>query len=233
MKNTKNILTLACFIILIPITVILGATIFSEKGYAFTVFIITILSIIPLFYAFERKQVSSKELTIISVMVALSSIGRFIFAFLPGFKPITAITIITAIYLGKEAGFAVGSLSAVISNFYFGQGPWTPFQMLSWGLIGLIAGLLSKRLINNKIALSLFGVFAGIFYSFTMDIWTTLWIDGAFNIARYIASITTALPITIEYAISNIVFLLLLNKPIGNKLKRIKSKFGLFIQSTN
>ncbi len=229
MSKKKSIITLAIFIILIPVIVLLGASVFKEKSYAFTILLVAFASLIPLFYAFERKENSSKELTIIAVMVALSSIGRFIFAFLPGFKPVTAITIIAAIYLGKEAGFVIGSLSAVISNFYFGQGPWTPFQMLSWGLIGLVAGLLAKKLKGNKVLLSLFGIFAGVFYSLALDVWTTLWVDGTFNIARYLASITTAIPITIEYAVSNVIFLLLLTKPLGSKLNRIKTKFGLFL----
>lgn len=229
MSKKKSIITLSIFIVLIPLIVLLGGSVFKEKSYAFTILFVAIASVIPLFYAFERKESSSKELTIIAVMIALSSIGRFIFAFLPGFKPVTAITVIAAIYLGKEAGFVIGSLSAVISNFYFGQGPWTPFQMLSWGLIGLIAGLLAKKLKNSKVLLSLFGIFAGVFYSFTLDVWTTLWIDGTFNIARYLASIVSAIPITIEYAVSNVIFLLLLAKPLGSKLNRIKTKFGLFL----
>jgi len=61
-----------------------------------------------------------------------------------------------------------------------------------------------------------------------MDIWTTLWADGGFNIARYLASAVTALPITATYAISNIIFLLLLSKPFGRKLNRLKTKYGLF-----
>ena len=83
-------------------------------------------------------------------MVALSVTGRFI----PFFKPVTALTVLTAVYLGGEAGFLCGALSAVISNFWFGQGPWTPFQMLAWGMIGLFAGLLASPLKRSRIRLS-------------------------------------------------------------------------------
>lgn len=92
---------------------------------------------------FRKRDTSSKELVVLCVMIALSAAGRFIFAWLPGFKPVTAITVITAMWLGRDAGFAVGALSAAVSNFYFGQGPWTPFQMLAWGLIGFSAGVLA------------------------------------------------------------------------------------------
>ena len=75
-------------------------------------------------------------MVIAAVITALCVVGRFI----PFFKPIAALTIIAAVYLGGETGFMVGAMAALMSNFYFGQGPWTPFQMLAWGMIGLIAG---------------------------------------------------------------------------------------------
>lgn len=228
MRKQKSLITLGLLIFAVPIAVILGAVIFKEKHYAWISLCVAVLSCIPLFYSFERKESSSKELTVLAVMIAISAAGRFIFAWLPGFKPITAITVIVAVWLGKEAGFVVGSLSAVVSNFYFGQGPWTPFQMFAWGLLGFLAGLLAKPLIKNKVLLCVFGAVAGILYSLTMDIWTTLWADGTFNVSRYIASVIAALPVTAEYAVSNIIFLLILAKPIGEKLERIKRKYGLF-----
>ena len=141
----------------------------------------------------------------------------------------TAITVITAVAFGGEAGFTVGSLSAVVSNFYFGQGPWTPFQMFSWGIIGLLAGLL-RRLLKKHIAiLCIYGALAGIAYSLTMDVWTVLWSEGAFVPKEYAAAVIAALPLTAVYAVSNVVFLLLLAGPVGKKLERIKEKDGLFL----
>lgn len=177
----------------------------------------------------NRKGISSRELAVLAVMIAISVVGRFVFAWLPGFKPVTAITVIAAIWLGKGSGFVVGAMSAVVSNFYFGQGPWTPFQMLAWGLIGFLAGIFGKSFRKNKILLCLLGAFAGVFYSLTMDIWTTLWVDGTFLVSRYLALVVSALPVTIEYAVSNVIFLWILNKPIGEKLERIKKKYGLFV----
>ncbi len=69
---------------------------------------------------------------------------------------------------------------------------------------------------------------AGILFSMLMDVWTTLWVDGRFLLSRYLASVALALPFTVEYAVSNVIFLLLLTKPIGEKLERIKTKYGLF-----
>ena len=229
MNKKKNILTAAIFLIAIPAVIFSGVVFFREKSYAWLSLCIAVFSCVPLFYCFERKESSAKEITVLAVMIAISVAGRFVFAWLPGFKPVTAITVIVAVWLGKEAGFVVGSLSAVVSNFYFGQGPWTPFQMFAWGLIGFIAGILANPLKKNKILLCIFGALAGILFSLTMDIWSVIWFDSGFNISRYIAIITASLPSTVEYAVSNIIFLLLLSKPIGEKLERIKTKYGLFI----
>ncbi len=228
-KKIKNPVTFILLIVAIPIVVIGGSRMFQEKYYAWMSLCVAVLSCLPLFYCFEKRESSSKELTILAVIIALSVAGRFIFAWLPGFKPITAITIITGMWFGKESGFVVGSLSAVVSNFYFGQGPWTPFQMFAWGFIGLLTGLLAKPLRKNKIVLCIYGAFAGVLFSVLMDVWTTIWAEGIFNIGRYIAVFISALPVTVEYAISNVIFLLLMAKPTGEKLERIKKKYGLFV----
>ncbi len=225
-RNKRGIASACILLVAIPAIVLGGSFLFNEKHYAWISICVAALSCIPLFYSFEQKETSSKELVLLAVLVALSAAGRFIFVWLPGFKPVTAITVIAAVWLGKEAGFAVGALSAVVSNFYFGQGPWTPFQMFAWGLIGFLAGALAKPLLKNKAFLCIYGAAAGVFFSAIMDVWTTLWADGSFNTARYLASVVSALPVTAEYAVSNVIFLLLLAKPIGEKLERIKKKYG-------
>ena len=228
MNNRKNIITACIYLLAVPLAALLGPAVFREKYYAWISLCVAVLSCVPLLYAFERKENTSKELAVLAVMIALSAAGRFIFAWLPGFKPVTAITVIVAVWLGKEAGFIAGALSAVVSGFYFGQGPWTPFQMFAWGLLGFVAGLLSRPLKKSRIVLCVFGALAGVVFSLVMDVWTTLWAEGAFNLSRYLASVTAALPVTAEYAISNVIFLLLLAKPIGERLERIKKKYGLF-----
>lgn len=213
--------------IAIPAIVLIGSMLFKDKQYAWISLCVALLSCIPFFLAFEKGKSGSKEMILIAVMVALSVIGRILFTPIPGFKPVTALVVITAIYFGPQAGFMTGSLTAVISNFYFGQGPWTPFQMVVWGLIGFIAGLLAKPLKKSRILLSVYGIFAGIIFSLLMDVWTVLWWDGTFQISRYLAAIVSALPFTAEYAVSNVIFLLILSGPIGKILERIKMKYEL------
>ena len=99
--------------------------------------------------------------------------------------------------------------------------------MFSWGMIGFFSGLLAPLLRRSRIALCIWGGIGGVLYSFLMDIWTVLWADGYFNLPRYFAAIASAVPVTAVYVVSNILFLLVLAKPIGKLLARMKTKYAL------
>lgn len=224
---TKTIIKYIIFFLLIPVTIAAGIIIFNDRAYIWISLTVAALSCVPVFIMFEKKESSTQKLIIIAVMIALSVIGRFAFGFLPHFKPVTAVVVIVGLYLGKEAGFLCGSLSAVISNFFMGQGPWTPFQMFAWGFVGLVAGILAKYIVNKLIFQIIYAGLAGILYSLLLDIYTVLSFDGYFSISRYIAAITASFPVTLTYAVSNIIFILLLSKPIGDKINRLKVKYGI------
>ena len=223
----KKIFPYLIYAVAFPLLAIGGAFIFKDKFYSWITLTAVLLACLPFFIRFEKKETDAKTLILIAVMIALSVVGRFIFSPLPGFKPVTAMTVLTAMYFGSDAGFMTGALTAVISNFYFGQGPWTPFQMFSWGIIGLLAGIFAEKLKKSKVFLSVFGALAGILYSLLMDIWTVLWADGYFNFARYLAALVSSLQFTVIYAVSNVIFLLLLSKPTGKILQRVKTKYGI------
>ena len=212
--------------LLMPLMIILCGRL-DGRSFAWGILGMVILTL-ALFYAgFEKRTVGSRRMVIAAVMTALSILGRIIFAPIPGFKPITAITVITAVWIGGETGFLVGSMSALLSNFFAGQGPWTPFQMFAWGMIGLIAGLIAGPLKKSRIALAVYGIAAGVAYSLFMDIWTVLWYNGEISWPMYTAAVVTAAPYMISYAASNVVFLMLLGKPLGQKLERVKIKYGV------
>lgn len=208
---------------LIPALVAAGAILFDERRWLIISLGVAVLSLLLFMTGFEKRNIGSRRMVLTAVMTALAVVGRFI----PLVKPVAAIIIIAGVYLGAEAGFFTGSLSVLISNIWFGQGPWTPFQMLGFGLIGLIAGYLNRPLVRSRVLLILYGVIAGAAYSLVMDIWTVLWYSGGFNWKLYTAAITSAVPFTLTYALSNALFLLLLGRPMGRKLTRIRLKYGL------
>lgn len=223
----KKVTNILIPLVAVPIVIVLGVTVFESKQYALISLALSILVCVPMLLTFEKQKTHINKLVVLAAMIALCVVGRFVFSFAPGFKPVTAMIVITAIYFGPQAGFLTGALTAVISNFYFGQGPWTPFQMFSWGLIGLLAGVLSQPLKQSRLLQAVFGILSGILFSLLMDLWTAVWWDDAIILSRYLALVVAALPMTLTYAFSNCVFLVLLTKPIGKKLERIKIKYGI------
>lgn len=235
--NWKKIGSFAIVIILIPITLGIGVVLFKGRKYNIISIAVALLACVPNLLFFEKGKADTRRMVVIAVMVAIASVGRVLFAPIPSFKPVTAIVVVTGIYLGSEAGFFTGALTAVISNMFFGQGPWTPFQMFSWGILGFIAGLpllqnILKASVQGKKSVSrvpivVYGAAAGVLYSMLMDVWSTLNLDGTFNLLRYLVLLGTGIPTTVIYIVSNIVFLLIAAKPIGTRIERIKIKYGI------
>jgi len=222
-RMLRKVLKISIPCVLIPAAIVFGETVLEGKNYAVISLIAAILTLVLFIAGVERKKTGSRRLVITAIMTALATLGRFI----PVFKPVTAVAVMSGSYLGGEAGFLTGAISALISNFYFGQGPWTPFQMLSWGLIGYFAGSMQKLLKKSKVCLAAYGAVAGIVYSMIMDVWTVLWYSGGVSLELYLASMVTALPHTLIYAVSNVVFLLIMSKPFGERMERIKIKYGI------
>ena len=222
----------------IPLCVAAGTFVFYDRRYMMISTAVALLSCAVFFFSYERRRGSSADgkrasgvsrepqrIVVLAVMIALSVCGRFLFAPIPFFKPVAAIVMICGMELGCESGFVCGALSAFISNFFFMQGPWTPFQMFIWGVIGFFAGVLPLK--KSRALLMLYGAVSGVLYSAFMDVWTTVWWDNTFVLSRYIAALAAAVPITAVYVVSNVVFLLLLAAPIGKKLERVRKKYGL------
>lgn len=223
MNKRLSLLPLA----LIPVLIVLGAVIGNGKYLLYAGYGVAVLTLGSFFLTFEKKETDTLRLVILAVTVALSSAGRVLFAALPAFKPVSALTILAGMWFGGEAGFLVGALSALLSGFYFGLGAWLPFQMLSWGLIGLFAGLLRKPLKKSLPLLCVYGAAAGILYSLMMDVFMAVWKDGGLTSENLLIYLTASLPTTAVYLVSNVVFLLLLRKPVGNAFERVITKYGM------
>ena len=224
-KNAKlrRVLKYLLVFAAIPAAVLAGVFLLKTKQYAAVCAFIAAASVLVFFCGFEKRKTGTRRLVLIAVFTALAVVGRFI----PLFKPSTAIIILAGMYLGSEAGFFTGVLFALISDMYFGIGPWTPFQMLAWGLVGFFAGVLSKKLDGSKILLAVYAAVSGVAYSFIMDIWTVMWYSGAFEPALYKTAVVTAIPFTALYAVTNAAFLLLLKNSFGRKMRRIKLNYGI------
>src|SRR5215831_4997878 len=118
----------------------------------------------------ETGPNASKEIALVATLAAAAAAGRVLFAAVPGVQPVTVITVAAGAALGARAGFGVGALAALASNFFLGQGPWTPWQMLAWGGCGVV-GALAAPLIRRRVPFALLCFVLGFAFSGLMDIW--------------------------------------------------------------
>jgi energy-coupling factor transport system substrate-specific component len=160
-------------------------------------------------------------------MASLAALGRVVFAPIPNFIPTTAIIIIAALVFGPEAGFLSGVVAAAASNLFFGQGPWTPWQMFSWGMIGFGAGILSNGLLKNMLSLSIYGFLSGFAFGWVMNIWFIIAFIQPITWQTIVTAYMASFWFDFMHGLSTLIFLLLLAKPWIKKLNRIKIKYGL------
>ena len=136
--------------IAIPLVIALGATLMNNRNYILISLIILTLTMLPFFMIFERRKPKAREIVLIAVMCAIAVCAHLICNVTIPLRAGTAIIIVCGIALGPEAGFLIGTLGRFVFNFYAGQGPWSPWQMFCWGLLGFLAGLAFNRVNLEK-----------------------------------------------------------------------------------
>ena len=222
---------LLMILIAIPLTIAVGYFYFGDRRYYLISLLILAETMLPFFLVFEHRKPQARELILIAVLCAMGMAGRMAFMMLPNFKPVTALVIIAAVALGGETGFLVGALTMLLSNMYFQQGPWTPYQMFAMGIIGLLAGVLFRKglLRRNRLSLSLFGfVSAFLIYGGVMNPAAMLMYQPTPSWKLLIAYYVQGVPVDLVHAVSTFLFLWLLSEPMLEKLDRIKTKYGFY-----
>lgn len=233
--NKKVRTLLGCIITLavIPAAIILWR-IFGGENYFVFGLLLVIMAFVPAILHFERNVPTTRELVILAVMVAIAVAGRAAFFMTPQFKPVCAIVIVAGVCFGAENGFIVGMITALVSNFLFSQGVWTPFQMFALGLVGFFAGLLfcGKKLRKSRVALCVYGALSTfVIYGGIADISTILMLGKELNLGGILTVYTAAVPFNVIHAASTVFFLLIFGKPMTEKLDRVRYKYGIFTES--
>ena len=204
-----------------------------DRAYLYASLIILALILIPFYISFEKDRPYARQIVLVSVMTALAVASRAAFFWVPQFKPIIAVIIISGAGLGAQSGFVVGSMSAFVSNFLFGQGPWTPFQMTAWGLIGMLAGLLFCRESSSsdsfKVApLMIYGaVSCFLLHGAITDIWTVLSVSDRPTIGQFITVYSAGLIPDLVLAAATVLFLGAAARPMLKKISRVNMKYGI------
>ncbi len=229
-KRTKTAVFIILF--LIPLFISFGIIFLKGRSYYFISLCIIITAMIPFVMVFEDRKPQAREIILISVLVVIATAGRAAFFMLPNFKPVTAIIIIAGVTLGAEAGFLTGAMTGFVSNLFFGQGPWTPWQMFAFGIIGFLAGLIFRnnraRLAVVRPVLCAFGAVSSFFiYGFIMDTSSVFTFLNGLTWQAALAKYISGIPVNFMHAVSTVVFLYIISGPMIKKIERIKIKYGM------
>ena len=228
--SKRTIASMFLILILIPVTIWIGITLFDDRKYFVISLAIAVYCMLPFFLIFEGRKPQAREQLTIAVLVAIAVAGRAAFFMVPSFKPVVAVTIISAVCFGAESGFLVGALSMLSSNMLFGQGPWTPWQMFAAGIIGFLAGILFQKgwLKARKISLCIYGFLATVFiYGGIMNPASLVMTSYAITKRNLLAIYMSGLPVDLVHASATVIFLWVASKPMIEKLERIKVKYGM------
>jgi energy-coupling factor transport system substrate-specific component len=169
-------------------------------------------------YLYERRPLSAQRIALVATLSAAAVAGRVVIP-IPSAKPVSAICTIAGITLGPQAGAAVGAVTALVSNVFLGQGPWTPWQMLTWGLLGASAGLL-RPLLRHRAALLAFGLVWGFLYGAILNLWQLAAYGPAVNLRAFLATEARGLPFDVTHAVANVVFLAAAGPALARLLER-------------
>ena len=224
----SNIVTLLLFFLLIPATLFLGTKI-PGRSYYITSTLMILELMVPFFMAFEGRKPQARELVVIAVMCAIAIVARTAIP-IPHFKAIFAVIMLSGIAFGPEAGFMVGAISAFASNFFYGQGAYTPWQMMAYGAGGMLAGFLfaKGRLPQKPWVMAVFGFFATILWvGPLLDCSHIFLMLSVINRDSILAALLSGFPVNLSQAICTVLIMLLFGRPLLDKLDRVKTKYGM------
>jgi len=217
-------------LLLVPLTLFVGVYFLGERKYYFIALLILLETMLPFALVFEGRKPQARELVLLAALCALGVAGRAAFFMLPEFTPVVALVILSGVAFGGETGFLVGAMTMLLSNVFFGQGMWTPWQMFAMGLVGFLAGVLFRRglLRRTRLSLCAYGVFASVvLYGGIMNPAAALMWLRTLSWKILLAYYVTGFPWDLVRAAGTSFFLWFLAEPMLEKLDRVKQKYGL------
>lgn len=191
----------------------------------FAVFLLLVLS----YMYFEKSTMGTKEIAIMATLSAFAGAARVPFAAIPNVQPTTFLVALSGYVFGPYEGFIVGTTTAFISNVFLGQGPWTPWQMFAWGIVGFLSGMLgsvhtskNKRVSAESFAMLCFVY--GFLFDWIMNLWHVLGFIRPLTLNTIMAAYITGLTFDIMHAAGNFIFAIILFDNLYMVLSRFKKR---------
>lgn len=227
MKRSR-IAMLMDFLLVIPATLIFGLRL-TGRAYYLTSTLIIVELLVPFFLAFESRKPQARELVVLAVLSALAVAARVVIP-IPSFKAIFAIIMLSGMAFGPEAGFLVGAVSAFASNFFYGQGAYTPWQMFAYGAGGMLAGFLfaKGRLPKNRWVMAVFGFLTCVFFVGPLLDTCTIFLTLPRLTAKTVWPIfLSGFPVNVSQGLCTALTMVLFGNPLLEKLDRVKVLYGM------
>ena len=238
LKKSYLLITAALLLALFNMVIPIMSTELSRSvtsSWSLMTLVIVVLIIAAFLVEFEEKQISAKQISLIAMLGTISAAARVPFAAIPNVQPCTYLIICSGIVFGPTAGFMVGAVTAAVSNIFLGQGPWTLFQILGWGLAGLTSGLLFNTsskggtLLKSKVFLAAYGVLWGYLFGWILNTWHWLTYIYPLTWKTFLFTQATSFGFDTMHALGNVVFLLVLGPKTITMLDRYKKRFEVHI----
>lgn len=230
-KNHRVWIPVMILFIIMPLTIYFGETVLQQRKYYFISLLLLLEAIAVFFLSFEKRKPKIREIMVTAMLCAITVAGRAAFYMVPNVKPVAALVILSGIGFGCETGFLVGAMSMLVSNIFFGQGPWTPWQMFAMGMLGFAAGIVfkdnSRVTKRKKYGICVFGfVSVMLIYGGIMNPASVFMYQENVNWQMILTAYSMGIPFDAIHALSTFVFLWIGTRPMLEKMERIKKKYG-------
>lgn len=221
--------------LLLAVPMAMASAMFAGIEQTALLMLAVVLLVLALFFAgFEASRPALRQIMPTLTLAALAAAGRTLFGPIPDFKPVSAIAIIAGATLGHRNGFMVGALAALTSNFFFGQGMWTPWQMYAWGMVGYAGGALARAGAFDRAdgtvrmpALVAAGFASGMLYGAIINVYDIVGFVQPLTWVGAVARLATAVPFDAVHGLSTSLFLAVLYRPWCHRINRVVRKYGL------
>ena len=227
MKKSSFAMLVTCFLV-IPLTLILGTKL-SGRAYYVTSTLVILEILIPFLLAFEGRKPQARELVVIAVLGALAVASRAAIP-IPNFKPTYAVIMLSGIAFGPEAGFLVGAVTAFASNFFYGQGAYTPWQMFAYGAGGMLAGFVFRKkwLPREPLAMGIFGYLVVLlFIGPILDTCSVFLTLPEISLKSAWPLYISGFPVNLSQGACTFLTMLLFGRPLLEKRDRVKTQYGM------
>lgn len=220
--------------LLLAVPVVMGIALVAGFAQTGVLMLAVVVLVLALFFAgYERRRPALRQIMPTLTLAALAAAGRILFAPIPDFKPLSAIAIIAGAALGPRCGFMVGALAALTSNFFFGQGLWSPWQMYAWGMVGYLGGVAAERGAFERPdgscrrgALVVFGMLSALLYGLVINAYGVLGFVRPLTWPGALAYTAASLPFDLMHGVATAVFLAVLYGPWTRRIGRVVRKYG-------